>query len=498
MKLKRLMAAGLASIMTVAALAGCGNSSSGNEQGTSDNGGNAQEEGSGDTGSGEMVDLKWVLIGNGMPTNYDTWMAKVNDYIADKVGVNLEVEVVSWADWDSRRNVIISTNEPYDIIFGHGGNYISDINLGAYCDITDMIEENMPELNEMMPEDCWTAVRVNDRIYGVPTYKDIAISNYAIWDKELVEEYDLDLSKLTELDSLTPVFEQLKADKNDYPFYCKNDGIYFIFDVYDQLGAGTQVLGVRYDDQDAKVCYTLEQPDIYKALQTVHEWNQKGLINPDAATLSEARVYNMWRIGQGWETAAYTSWGPQMGKDVAVQKVGDTILSNDTVRGSINMVSSNSKHPEKCLQLLNLVNTDTKLRDMFYYGEEGVNFEYTEDGKVHKLEQNWDIPGYTNGSYFTVTQEDKDEYNQFEEIKELVDGAVSSVMLGFTFDTSNVYDQIANCSEIWLRYKSEVMTGVQDPAVYVPKIKEELMAAGFQDIIDEAQKQVDEFMASKK
>ena len=70
-------------------------------------------------------------------------------------------------------------------------------------------------------------------------------------------------------------------------------------------------------------------------------------------------------------------------------------------------------------------------------------------------------------------------------------------MLGFTFDTTEVYDQLANCSEIWLRYKSEVMTGVKDPAESVPQIKEELMQAGFQDIIDEAQRQVDEFMANK-
>ncbi len=498
MKLRRFMAAALASVMTVGALAGCGSGSDGADKGTASNNGS---ESNGDStqgdSNGEKVDLKWVLIGNGMPENYDSWITKVNDYIGDKIGVNLEVEVISWSDWDSRRNIIISTNEPYDIIFGHGGNYISDINLGAYCDITDLIDANMPELNEMMPEECWTAMKVNDRIYGVPTYKDIAISNYAIWDKELVEEFDLDITKLTELDSLTPVFEELKAAKNDYPFYSKNDGIYFIFDNYDQLGAGTQVLGVRYDDQEAKVCYTLEQEDIYKALQTIYEWNQKGLINPDAATLSEARAYNMWRVGQGWPTAAYTSWGPQMGKDVVVEKVGESILSNDTVRGSINMISTNSKYPEKCLQLLNLVNTDTKLRDMFYYGEEGVNFEYNDDGKVHKSDKTWDIPGYTNGSYFTVTQEDTDEYNQFEEIKELVDGAATSVMLGFTFDTTEVYDQLANCSEIWLRYKSEVMTGVKDPAESVPQIKEELMQAGFQDIIDEAQRQVDEFMANK-
>ena len=85
-----------------------------------------------------------------------------------------------------------------------------------------------------------------------------------------------------------------------------------------------------------------KEPDIYSALETFHEWYQKGIINPDAATLSEARVYNMWRVAQGWETAGITSWGPQMGKEVAVQKVGDTILSNETVRGSLNMVSINT------------------------------------------------------------------------------------------------------------------------------------------------------------
>lgn len=491
MKAKKVLAASLAAMMAFGALAGCGSGNDGKNAGTSQGG-----SGSGD--SGEIVNLKWVTIGNGMPDNYDTWIAKVNEYIGDKIGVNLEMEVISWASWDDRRNIIISTNEPYDIIFGIGKNYISDINLGAYCDITDLIEENMPGLNEMMPENCWTAMKVNDRIYGVPTYKDTAISNYAVWDQEIVDEYSLDLPSLVEIDSLTPTFEKLKADKNDYPVYVKNDGIYYIFDEYDQIGGGTQILGVRYDDEDAKVCFTLEQPDIYAALETFHDWFQKGIINPDAATLSEGRVYNMWRVAQGWESAGITAWGPQMGKDVAVQKIGDTIMSNETVRGSINMISTNTKYPEKCLQLLDLVNTDTKLRDMFYYGEEGVDFEYTEDGKAHKLNQDWELPGYTQGTYFTVTQVDTDEFNQWEEIKELNENAVSSVMLGFTFDTSQISDKLANCSEIWLRYRSEVMTGVQDPAECVPKIKEELMKAGWQDVMDEAQKQVDEFMAKNK
>ena len=269
MKKNRLLAAGLAAVMAFGALAGCGNSGGGDSK--ADNGGTSSDaSGAGsNSGDGEIVNLKWVTIGNGMPDNYDAWISKVNEYIGEKIGVNLEMEVISWGSWDDRRNIIISTNEPYDIIYGIGKNYTSDINLGAYCDITDLIDDNMPELKKMMLEEFWTAVKVNDRIYGVPTYKDNAISNYAIWDKELVEEYNLDISSMTELSDLTETFEKLKADKNDYPVYVKNDGIYHIFDVYDQIGSGTQIMGVRYDDKDARVCFTLEEPDIKAELETI-------------------------------------------------------------------------------------------------------------------------------------------------------------------------------------------------------------------------------------
>lgn len=491
MKAKRVLAAGLVAAMALGMMTGCGSDSD-----AANNTASGTETAG--TASGEIVTLKWVLIGNGMPTNYDSWIAKVNEYAGEKIGVNIEMEVIPWGDWDKRRSVVVSTNEPYDIIFGNGNNYTADIELGACYDITDLLDSEMPDVRELIPDQYWEAMKVNDRIYGIPSYKDSSLSNYAVWDKAIVDEYNLDISKMTELESLTDTFETLKKDKNDYPVYVKNDGVYYIFDVYDQIGAGTQILGVRYDDKDAKVCFTLEQEDVYSALETFHDWSKKGIINPDASAISEARVYNMWRVAQGWESAGKTSWGPQMGSDVEVAKIGDSILSNDTVRGSINMISANTKYPEKCLQFLNLLNTDTTLRDMFYYGEEGVNFEYVEDGaKVHKINEEWSMAGYTQGTFFTVTPPDTDEYNQWDEIKALNEAAVPSVMLGFTFDTSEVADKLANCREIWLRYRSEVMTGVLDPATAVPEIKEELMEAGFQDILDAAQAQVDEFMANK-
>ncbi len=203
MKLRKLLAAGLAAVLTLGTLTGCGNNS-GNNQNTNASGGSKDQVQ--DSGKQEIVNLKWVTIGNGMPSNYDSWIVNVNNYIGEKIGVNLEMVVIPWGDWDKRRNIIINTNEPYDIIFGTGNNYIADINLGAYCDITDMLDTYMPGLKALMPEKYWTGVKVKDRIYGVPTYKDSSISNYAVWDKKIVDDYNINMADYVELESLTGLF----------------------------------------------------------------------------------------------------------------------------------------------------------------------------------------------------------------------------------------------------------------------------------------------------
>ena len=82
MKTRKIIALGLAAVMTAGMLTGCGGSES-------------KENASNDKGE-EVVTLKWVTIGNGMPSNYDSWIGKVNDYIGEKIGVNLEMEVIPW------------------------------------------------------------------------------------------------------------------------------------------------------------------------------------------------------------------------------------------------------------------------------------------------------------------------------------------------------------------------------------------------------------------
>ena len=48
---------------------------------------------------------------------------------------------------------------------------------------------------------------------------------------------------------------------------------------------------------------------------------------------------------------------------------------------------------------------------------------------------------------------------------------------------------------VWDKYKNDMLTGASDPETAVPACIEELKAAGLDTVIEEAQRQIDEFFA---
>lgn len=446
----------------------------------------------------DVVTLKWVMVGNGMPTNYDAWLEQINPYLAEKIGVNVEMEIIPWGDWDNRRNVIINTGEKFDIIFGNMGTYNNDVKLGAYQEITEeMLKANAQGLLDLIPANYWDACRVEGKIYAVPTYKDSSMTYYFVWDKELLDANKIDASNAHSLAEIEPILKELK-DKTPNPVFPQHsNGAAYLLSEYDGMAAGLPAIGVHMEDKDMKVVAVLEQEDVMNSLKTLHSWFKEGYINQDASTHKEGDKYNVCNVAQGWPAAAKTVWGPNMGKEAQAVQLGDTWLSNETVQGSLNSISVNCEHPDKALALLNLVNTDSMVRDWLYYGVKGDNWDYAADGRVHKNNSEWSMAGYTQGTFFNVTQLDDVDFNQWDEVKELNGKAKPSVLLGFFFDTTEVQDEIASCVEIFNRYKSEILTGTSDPEVAVPEMMKEMRAAGFDKIVEVAQAQVDAFKAAK-
>jgi len=484
---KKLFALLLLVVMLGALAAGCGNKDNeqpNNNDNTNNTGDNTTED--------EVVTLKWVMVGNGMPNNYAAWKENIDNYLVDKIGVNIDVEIVSWGDWDNRRSVIVNSGEYFDILFTDAGRYLSEVSLGAYYDISDLVQTSAPELYDYIPEEYWEAVKVNGKIYSVPTYKDSSMTQYLVWDKAIADKYQVDIEEKNTLHSLTDDLKRIKDGEGKAPFVLDKQGAGVVLSQYDAMGSELEPLGVRFDDETRTVVNVLKEDEVMEDLKLLHAWYKEGIINPDAPTLAELPSYRILFTAQGWSSAAKTTWGPNMGVEAVAIQYTEPLVSNSTVRGSLNAIYSGSKNPEKALEFLQLLNTDSYVRDAFYYGLEGENFNYTEDGKVEKLNSDWSMAGYTQGTFFNVSQLADEEFNQWDEVAELNEKATGSVLLGFDLDKTNIQNELANCREVWNKYRSEVLTGARDPEKLIDTVTAELEASGFNKIMEEAQNQINE------
>lgn len=504
---QKVLASGLAATMCAGMLAGCGSpdapaaaetESRAEEQGTE--AAEGTEAASEETAKldGEAPTLLYWTVGQIMPDDFDESVAKISDYAEEKIGVRVDINVVGYGDWANKMNTIVNSGEYFDLMFLDHSNYTKYATMGALEPLDDLVKTAAPELAEFVPEDLWAATRIGGKSYAVPTYKDSSVTQFWYFDDTYVQKYGLDVESIKTMDDLGDAFRTIKEGegKSVYPCVLTQGSLWNgLFNEYDGLTAGLASIGVRRDDPERKVVCTLEQEDILHNLELLHEWYSEGLINPDANILSESPKGNIFGNAQGWPSAVST-WQSVAGVEkYDAWQVAEPFYTTDSIRGSLNAVSSNSKYKEESLKFLELVNTDHTFRDMMAYGIEGDHFEYVNEEKtiVRKLRDDWPMGAYTQGTFFNMSTTEDSDPNQWNEIKEQNEAAVSSVCLGFAMDVEPVQNEIANCNTVWDKYSFDMLTGASDPAETVPQCVEELKAAGLDKIMEEAQRQIDEY-----
>ncbi len=484
--IKKSLALAITGSLLVGSLVGC---TSKTDTSTTDNKTEANKEASSD----EPVDLIWWTIGN-EPKDYQLVSEEINKYTREKLNVNLQIKYASWGEYNTKMSKIVQSGEPFDIAFTSGiENYQDLLNKGYFMDLTELLPTVTPALYDFVPEDLWTGVTIDGKILGVPAYKDSAQAQYWIWDKATVEELGIDYENIETLQDLEPVLQKMKEAKpNEYPLILNaNEGIngfHAAINGYDEIVV-KPAIGISYFDDTAKVVGIWEQENVLENLRILHSWFNKGYINPDAATLLELPKTRVLSAAQSFEGG----W-----KDTEIgHKFFGPAYSTRTIQGSFLSISAGCKNPEAALKVIELVNTDEYFRNLLAFGIEGVHYEKTGDNTIKKLNDKYEAPAYTQGTFFNMYVQEPNPADQWQKLQELQETAFASPVLGFTFDSSSVQNQISACANIEAKYNSSLITGSANPDEVLPQMIEELNAAGYQDIIAEAQRQVDEFLANK-
>ena len=481
LKHKKLLALILGGLMTTSlVLTGCG------AKNESADGGAASEE---------PVNLVWYVIGKPQ-TDGEVVEEEVNKYIKDKINATVDIKHIDFGDYSQKMNVIANSGEPYDLAFtcSWAFPYLENARKGAFLELNELIDTTAPDLKNVIDERLWKGAEVDGKIYGVPNQKEIALAPMWVFDKELVEKYDIPYQDIHSVEDLEPWLKLIKENEPDFvPFYTQGDSIPLEFDEI------MRPLGIFFNDETLTVQNMYETEEMKNMMIKLREYYEKGYINQDAAVSNMKNEVKRFVWKADGQPYAENGWGQALGREVVTSPIIPSYVTNNSTTGAMTAISATSEHPEKAMELINLVNTDATLRNMLMFGIEGTHYEKVSDNQI-KRDPNgpYSVTSWAYGNLFDTYVLDSDPADKWEAFEEFNKNAKTSPILGFKFDTEPVTTQISAVNNVLQEFERSLYSGSVDPVEGLNQLNEKLAASGINEIKTEMQNQLNEWVANNK
>lgn len=462
------------------------------------------------------VRLTYITTGT-EPAGLDRIEEQLSTLTMEKIGCKAEFVPVAFSDQATKYNMWFANGEQVDIICTVFQDYLSMINAGAFMELDELVPEYAPDVVEKDKEkDFLAAGMYNGHLYGLATIPSAPGNGGALYIRKDV--YDaLDTSAIDpegyigyeEMDNL---FSQIQEKFPEYTPYGvsgnRSSSYYFYVKNYDKLGS-SESTGVLVNAlEDTTVENLFASDEYYEYLTWMRKWYEAGYISKDAATASETGS-DLFEAGRTASFVGMSTTGTREGEEAAggfevVQlNMCPTWMTTNVYTGVLFFVPKTSANPEKAVEMLNLIFTDEEINNLLSNGMEGIEYEFIdkEDGRIQRL----DAAEYSNP--YGVWGDQGQNYigqEQAADIREqraayLAESiAHTSLANGYKFDASSVSTEQATVKSVITKYLTQLEYGTVDLDTVYPEFLEELEKAGINTIIEENQKQLDDWLAAQK
>lgn len=453
----------------------------------------------------DKVKLTMTLVGNKQENDTQKVMDKIAEYLKDKLNVEIDLQVYGWGDpYEKKVNTMLSSGEQFDICFTAtwAANYYLNANKGYFTELNQYLEK-YPSIYEICGKDFVNGSALNGKNYAVPTNKEQCHNWGFLVLKDKATAYGLDPAKITKMEDMEPFFDKAKADGLTPILAIAGDSPYKFLD-WDNI-SDENVPGALYpDNRDNTIVnqfFTTESIDMFKKLR---EYNQKGYIAKDAATMEntseQMKTGKFFSVEQSLKPGKDAEMTQSTGVEWLQVDITKPVMSNRETAGALLAIPAASKNPERAFQFIEMLYTDAALRNMLTYGIEGEHYTVNPDGRIKITEAG--AANYGGGNSFRYGDQYKDllleteSLTKWDAFKEYNKAGLVENSLGFVFDTDPVDTQVSACKTVYDTYYKELFTGSVDVDPTVAKFKSELEASGSNEVIAEMQKQYDEWRAA--
>ena len=461
----------------------------------------------------DPVTLHFIFYGDKKSATDEVWDA-IADYTRDTLNCDYEIQFIAGSDYKDKLTVMAATGDVWDMNFDSNWTGITQMMAkDAYLNLDELLPEYAPDLYAKYEETGVLASAKNKgHIVCLPWTQTMNNRPFFQWRGDLGEKAGIEVDK----DNFG-TWEDI--DKLVYQMHEAYPDRYVISKSQMISGGWAEVdadmgLYINLSDPECKITPAEEIPDYVTAMEYAEKWQKDGIIWKDVlndqtdrnALLNEGKIITRWGTHEfahskkNWvEDGAYWDF---------VEVYKDDLYANRSPLANAMAISATSENPERTLMFLNQLETDQKLYDMVQYGIEGETYvlngeraEYPEgmDGTNSNYMGwggQWALwkPQYMRptGGYTDNFWEEEAEYAASS------DKNFYSPLEGFSFDATDVKTEVAQRNQIFGDAQKLLEVGLAgDTDTALEKIKTDSEGAGFQSVLDEYQRQIDEFLAAK-
>lgn len=475
----------------------------------------------------KKVKLRMVLIGD-KPKDFNLVFDELNKLILQDLNAELEVKYLSWGDWQQRYPLLFASGDEFDLIFtGNWAQYNTQATKGGFLEITpSMLSVYAPLTAASAYPEALEQARMNGKLYMLPMNFREVQGSISLLRKDLLEQGGLTMQEVMDhpkslekwygqvVDSRSGLVPVNAAGLNWWgmPMYTPLEKMNNWFDL---VGTGSMRIYYIATEQKPRVFSYYDTDMFLEGVKVSKEWADRGFW-PKSALVSKTTDNEAFLNGKAVIVGGNLATANALYNMTATAHPDWEIAAADTYYGNAvdvkpfiqngMAVNKNSRNPERALMLLDLLRNDQRYFDLTFYGLEGVHYVPVQDGRSIKL-----LPRSVDYSPESASPWGwRDErlarpieggIPNYQELRDqMLKRAVVTPLQAFNFDDSKVKNELAAVSNVIIQYVKPLCFGVVEGNVEdkVQEARRLLNEAGSAKIVQEYQRQVDEYIASRK
>lgn len=448
-----------------------------------------------------------------IPKDLDLVTAEINKITKEKINATVKIEPIISSEYSQQINLKLNSNENLDMFVTGTLSGIFDYPVlaskGKLYPLDDLIKNKGEGICLALGDEDLNSSKINGKVYGIPTVKDLAIEHGIKIEKDILDKYKIDIQKITNLEDFEGAMKIIHDNEPNKYF-----GVMGGTSIVDSFGVsafGDKLVdgyGVLMNPNELKVVDYYETKEYEQLLNKIRRWYELGYIFPDIVTNKENDVLLM-KENKLYGATSYINPITQylqkksVGFSVEVVTIYPAVKNTSTITNFMWAIPSYSKNTEKAMEFLNLMYTDKDIINLLDYGIEGTHYKKVKDSEEiidiisdnstgengYNLDQE-----YMFGNEFLAhiwTGNPNDIWKQIDTFNK---SAVKSKATGFLFDATPVMVEYTEVSRIVSEYKPALENGAVDPENVLPEFIGKLKAAGIDKIVSEKQKQLDKWI----